>query len=283
MGSTPVDGELLSVGELAPGRIALEFRAPSLIAALRPGHALHVVRPEAGGYRIRRVAPVSRLDPLRGSVEVALQPRTDGGVDTLAGLRPGDAVELFGPIGQPIPINRSTRRLLLVADIEGFAWVRALAIAATQSGTSVTLLQEAATAADLPPAHLLPEVVEIVAVTGDGSIGHRGTAVELLPTLGEWADQVIVAGSSELRSAATAAALRRRSEDRSAVRGRRVRARTTAGRERAPWLQLVVPHEIGCGIGACGGCTVATRAGQLRLCREGPAVDATGARGRGDD
>jgi len=79
MGSTPVAGELLAIGELAPGRIALEFRAPSLVAALRPGHALHLVRPESGGYRVRRVAPVSRVDLLRGSVEVALQPRSDGG------------------------------------------------------------------------------------------------------------------------------------------------------------------------------------------------------------
>ena len=47
------------------GRLALEIRAPSLIAGLRPGHALHLVRPESGGYRVRRVAPVSRIDLLR--------------------------------------------------------------------------------------------------------------------------------------------------------------------------------------------------------------------------
>ncbi|MFM9165339.1 MAG: hypothetical protein ACKOQO_00760 [Candidatus Limnocylindrus sp.] len=35
-------------------------------------------------------------------------------------------------------------------------------------------------------------------------------------------------------------------------------------------------------MGACGGCTVATRAGQVRLCREGPAVDATGSAVSGD-
>jgi aerobic-type carbon monoxide dehydrogenase small subunit (CoxS/CutS family) len=43
----------------------------------------------------------------------------------------------------------------------------------------------------------------------------------------------------------------------------------------------LLAHEIGCGIGACGGCTVATRAGQVRLCREGPAVDATGSSSSG--
>ena len=103
MGSTPVAGELLAIGELAPGRIALEFRAQSLIAGLRPGHALHLVRPESGGYRLRRVAPVSRVDLIRGSVEVALQPRADGGQDALAGLRVGGQT-MQANVGVPVEI-----------------------------------------------------------------------------------------------------------------------------------------------------------------------------------
>ena len=276
MGSTPVAGELLAIGELAPGRFALEFRAPGLIAGLRPGHALHLVRPESGGYRLRRVAPVSRIDLLRGSVEVALQPRADGGQDALAGLRIGEVIELIGPIGQPILINKGTMRLLLITDGEGFAWVRALADAATRAGISVTMLQQADTAADLPPPSLLPDVVEIVVATTDGSIGHRGTVAELLAEYVPWADQAVVAGGADIRAAATSAALRRRTTDRTTASGKPARARTAAAGDRAPWLQALLSHEIGCGIGACGGCTVATRAGQVRLCREGPAIDATG-------
>ena len=281
MGSTPVAGELLALGELAPGRIALEFRAPTLIAGLRPGHALHLVRPDSGGYRLRRVAPVSRVDLIRGSVEVSLQPRADGGQDSLAGLRVGDVVELIGPIGQPILINKGTMRLLLITDGEGFAWVRALADAATSAGISVTMLQQADTAADLPPASLLPDVVEIVVATTDGSIGHRGSIADLFAEFFSWADQAVVAGGANIRAAATTAALRRRTADRTTVSGKPTRKRTAAAGERAPWLQALLAHEIGCGIGACGGCTVATRAGQVRLCREGPAVDATGSSSNG--
>lgn len=281
MGSTPVAGELLAISELAPGRITLEFRAPTLIAALRPGHALHVVRPESGGYRVRRVAPVSRVDLLRSSVEVALQPRADGGQDALAGLRLGEVIELIGPIGQPILINKSTMRLLLIADVEGFAWVRALAIAATGAGISVTMLQQAETAGDLPPASLLPDVVEIVVATSDGSIGHRGTIVDLFAEYLAWADQAVVAASAEIRAAATSAVLRQGVADRTTASGKPSRARSALAGERAPRLQALLAHEIGCGIGACGGCTVATRAGQVRLCREGPAVDATGSSSSG--
>jgi len=281
MGSTPVAGELLAIGELAPGRIALEFRAPTLIAGLRPGHALHLVRPESGGYRLRRVAPVSRVDLIRGSVEVSLQPRVDGGQDVLAGLRVGDVIELIGPIGQPILINKATMSLLLITDGEGFAWVRALADAAARAGISVTMLQQADTAADLPPASLLPDVVEIVVATTDGSIGHRGTVADLIAEYVSWADQAVVAGGADIRAAATSAALQRRTADRTTASGKPARTRTAAAGDRAPWLQALLAHEIGCGIGACGGCTVATRAGQVRLCREGPAVDVTGSASNG--
>lgn len=276
MGSTPVVGELLSVGELAPGCTTLEFRAPTLIAGLRPGHALHVVRPESGGFRLRRVAPISRIDLLRGSVEVALQPRIDGGQDALTSLRPGERIDLIGPIGQPISLNKSTMRLLLIADVEGFAWVRALAFAAASAGISVTLVQEGETAADLPPARLLPEAVEILVATRDGSVGHQGSAADLLADVVLWADQAVVAGGGEIRTAATAAALRRRSPSRSTVRGTPVATRASTGGDRAPWLQVLLSHEIGCGIGACGGCTVTSRSGQVRLCREGPAIDPIG-------
>ena len=172
-------------------------------------------------------------------------------------------------------------RLLLIADGEGFAWVRALAIAATSAGISVTMLQQAETAADLPPASLLPDVVEIVVATSDGSIGHRGTVADLLAEYAAWADQAVVAGATDIRAAAASAALRRRTADRTTASGKPARARTAPAGSRAPWLQALLAHEIGCGIGACGGCTVATRAGQVRLCREGPAVDATGSASKG--
>ena len=151
MGSAPVAANILAIGELAPGRITLELRAPTLVAGLRPGHALHLVRAEAGGYRLRRVAPITKVDPLRGSVEVALQPRADGGRDSLADLRVGDALAIAGPIGRAISLDAKGSNLLLVSDTEGFAWLRLLAISAVSAGRSVVFIQEAQSAHELAP------------------------------------------------------------------------------------------------------------------------------------
>ena len=275
MGAAPVRAQLLAVGELAPGRSALLLRLPELIASLRAGHALHLLHAEAGGYRLRRVAPVTQIDLIAGSVQVALQPRADGGRDSLAELVPGAQLSVVGPIGQPIDTDPDALQILIVTDVEGFPWVRLLATSLAAAGRSVTMLLESSTAAEIPPASLLPESVEIHVATEDGSLGHHGSAADLVATYAAWADQVVAAGSSELLSATTLLLRAAGVSDRTSARVSRPRGEGGAKR-----LQLIVAHEIGCGSGVCGGCTYQSAAGSVRLCKEGPAVTPLGSTGR---
>jgi dihydroorotate dehydrogenase electron transfer subunit len=184
----------------------------------------------------------------------------------------GAQIAVVGPIGQPIEIDSASQQLLIVSDGEGFAWVRLLAASLISAGLSVVLLVEARTAAELPAASLLPEQVEIVVATEDGSLGHQGSAADLMPTYADWADQVIASGERDLLNAVTSAARAASSIDRTTAKGKR-RSRQAGA---APWLQLLISHEIGCGSGVCGGCTFSSANGSVRLCREGPAVSAPG-------
>ena len=79
---------------------------------------------------------------------------------------------------------------LLVAGGLGVAAVVALADQATAAGRSVTLLQGARSARHLYPPELLPQDVESVSATDDGSTGHRGYVTDLIPEYLSWADQV---------------------------------------------------------------------------------------------
>jgi dihydroorotate dehydrogenase electron transfer subunit len=139
----------------------------------------------------------------------------------------------------------------------------------------VTMLLESNTAAEIPPASLLPESVEIHVATEDGSLGHHGSAADLVATYAAWADQVVAAGSSELLSATTLLLRAAGVSDRTSARVSRPRGEAGAKR-----LQLIVAHEIGCGSGVCGGCTYQSAAGSVRLCKEGPAVTPSGSTGR---
>ena len=271
VGATPVRAELLAAGEIAPGRQALTLRLPELIASLRAGHALHLLHAEAGGYRLRRVAPVTNIDLLTGSVQVALQPRADGGRDSLAELAPGAHLSVVGPIGKPIEVDPDALKVLIIADAEGFPWIRLLAESLTASGRSVTLLLESRTAAEIPSASLLPESVEIHVATEDGTLGHQGSAAELVGKFSDWTDQAFAAGSRVLLGATTLMLRAARVDDRVSRRASRAGDGVAAKR-----LQLIMAHEIGCGSGVCGGCTYQSAAGTVRLCKEGPAVAPAG-------
>ena len=76
----------------------------------------------------------------------------------------------------------------------------ALAEWAVGAGLAVTLLAGAAGAAGLLPAAMIPAEVEYRVATADGSLGQRGTVLDLLTPPREsplllWADQVFAGGT----------------------------------------------------------------------------------------
>jgi dihydroorotate dehydrogenase electron transfer subunit len=129
------------------------------------------------------------------------------------------------------------------------AAVIALADEAIVGGRPVTLLQGARSANKLYPPHLLPQDVEAVSATDDGSTGYRGVVTDLLPEYLPWADQVFACGPTPM-FAAMAKVLR-------------------AAKSRKP-VQALLEERMGCGTGICYGCAVFTRRGVRLVCKDGP-------------
>ena len=91
-------------------------------------------------------------------------------------------------------VDPRTRHVLLIAGGLGMAGVRALADEALAAGRQVALLFGAARAAEVYPSSLLPDEVEYVVATDDGSLGHHGLVTELVPDYEAWADQAFACG-----------------------------------------------------------------------------------------
>ncbi len=95
-----------------------------------------------------------------------------------------------------------------------------------------------------------------------------------------WADQCFAAGSPALLERLAVQARGR--DDRLGVarlgrrrgRGAGGRPGRVAGARSSAWLQVAIGHEVGCALGVCLGCVIEGPDGPLRLCREGPALDA---------
>jgi dihydroorotate dehydrogenase electron transfer subunit len=170
------------------------------------------------------------------------------GTRRLCELQAGQALRLVGPLGNGFRSPREGRRPLLVGGGVGIA---PLAIWQDHLGGDVPALLGFRDAARAGGAALLSGPV---VATDDGSVGHHGLVTDLLE-----AELESRAASLEIYACGPEPMLE-------AVRRR-------CARHGAP-AQLALESGMACGYGACFGCVVPTREGYLRLCLDGPVLDA---------
>ncbi len=260
-------------------------QAPRVLAPLRRRAAAIVAREEYGTYVVLRCLDVDGPVPQAGQFYMlaaaerwgggagerpflprafsVLRARSDQagrlelqflvedvgpGTKRLCELRAHHALLLVGPLGNGFAGPRDGRSPLLVGGGVGIA---PLAIWQDQLGGEAPALLGFRDGSRARGAELLaaPEVA-----TDDGSVGHRGLVTELLAReLERGADRVEVyaCGPEPMLEA---------------VRSLCVSHGTPA--------QLALESGMACGFGACFGCVVPTRAGYVRLCLDGPVLDA---------
>jgi len=279
----PFGAELVERREIGPGSWLLAWHAPAIASAARAGQAVHVRTIEAGGMPLRRPYAVTTADPASGTITIQAAGRTgssDGSPPSWIGvLRVGDRLDLVGPMGRPLEVDPRSRHLLVVAEGQSIAGVRLLIDEAVRGGSSVVLLYGAATAGNVYPSSLLPDEVEYVVATADGSLGHRGSVADLWLDYEAWADQAFASGPSVLlgRLAAFAAGRRQRlgvaTLGRKRGGGRPIQPGSPEARRKS-FLQVVLDQAIGCAAGTCLGCVVNGAKGTVRVCREGPSFAA---------
>lgn len=244
----------------------LVLRAPGVGEAFRPGNFLAVSVGEA--HLARRPLWIHQVRPLGGlglGIGVVVAER---GVGTrwLAGLEAGARLEVTGPLGRPFALPKEPVSCLLVGEGYAAAPLFPLAERLHERGCPVTLLLAAEDEAQLLSAREARRAARAVTVvTGDGSVGVRGSAADALPRVLEQAraDVVYAAGSPGTAHSAAQAA-----EDRGA------------------WSQVALETPMPCGTGLCHGCPVPVVGEHgaplaARACAEGPVF--RGDRVRWDD
>jgi dihydroorotate dehydrogenase electron transfer subunit len=173
------------------------------------------------------------------------------GTACLAELAPGDELGLVGPLGLGFDLDARAGRPLLVGGGIGAAPLLCLEERLEQRGDGPRVLLGFRTAAHAQAAALFAG--DPAVVTDDGSVGRQAFVTELLREEldAEPAARVFSCGPPAMLEA--------------------VRALCA---ERDTPAQLALESGMACGFGACFGCVVPTRDGYLRLCVDGPVLDA---------
>ena len=261
----PRHAELIESREILPGQWLQTYRAPWIAAAARSGQYVHLQLPVYPPPVMRQPHAINTYDRVHGTVSIHFLEMNDA-TSTLAQLRPGQLLDMTGPLGRPFEVDQRTRHVLLIASETSIAGIRALADEGIAANRQVTLAYGARTPATVYPSSLLPDEVEYVVATADGSFGQRGAVTDLLPQLEAWADQAFASGPYETITALAQLASGRRTRLGVAALGSR---RSRQARRRA-WLQVALEQNIGCAVGTCLGCVIMGVAGPKRVCREGP-------------
>lgn len=239
--------ELLEKEELSSGVYSFWLSCPELAQKVGPGQFIGV-RVRAGFHPFLR-RPFSIAQILEDRLQIVFKLRGDG-TRWLSRARPGEPLDILGPLGTRIGPYRGERMLL----VGGGVGIAPLLLLAQESAhlNRVWVLAGARTSSSLV---LIPELFELAErfefSTEDGSRGHKGLVTQLIaPAVDRFQASCLFACGPEPML--------------KAIQGMGLKIPCYAFLE----------SRLGCGCGLCFGCAVKSlKGGYYRVCQEGPVFD----------
>jgi len=238
---------VLEHADCGPGYRLLVLDAPQVAASARPGQFVHVKVPALEASALRR--PFSIFNAEGGRLEL-LYKTVGRGTAALNAVKPGETVEVLGPLGRGFPTACAGTPLLVGG---GYGVAPLYFLAKTLTG-SCKLFIGGRTKADLLALDRFAALgVEVFAATNDGSFGTKGFAVvpldEELKRLREAGEpfELFACGPDGLLKAVA----------------ERAKALGAPG-----WISC--DRHMVCGVGACYACIQKTVKGNARCCVDGP-------------
>ena len=231
--------------------VELTLAAPEIAERAEPGQFVaFAVGGPLSALLLRRSIAISGTGD--GVVTVVVAAHGPGST-WLAGLRPGDTVDVVGPLGRPFPMPEPGTSALLVGGGYGAAALVGLGARLREAGSAVAAVAGAASADRLCSVDELSTVASRVEVTtDDGSAGRPGRVTVAVDELLAEAGVVYACGPMAMLQAVAAAATARGIPS-----------------------YVAVEESMACGIGVCMTCVLPVvgedgRTRFSRSCVEGP-------------
>jgi dihydroorotate dehydrogenase electron transfer subunit len=232
--------------------------APGVAAGFQPGHFVAVaVGGENTSMVLRRAFALYGATPsgkFAGTIAFVVAAH-GAGTRWLVERKPGELLDLVGPLGNPFPMPSGPAPAVLVGGGYGTAPLIPLAEALLAAGSPVEMIVGAASASKLFGELMAKRTVGGVTVTtDDGSAGVRGRVTDVLPPAIERVNAEVVYACGPMAM---------------------LRAVGEVARAHAIHAQVAVEEAMACGIGVCMTCVLPVRGSDsvsrfVRSCVDGP-------------
>ena len=205
----------------------------------KPGQFVNI---RLDGLFLRR--PISVYDSEEGRL-VIIYKAVGKGTRQMTGLKPGTELDVLTGLGNGYDLNKAGSRPLLLGGGVGVPPLYLLAKQLRAQGCAVSVVLGFNTRAEVfGEAEFKALGCDVTVTTADGSYGTRGFVTDALP---EEYSYFYTCGPEPMLRAV-------------------YRAAKTGG-------QFSFEERMGCGFGACMGCSCKTITGYKRICREGPVLE----------
>ena len=223
----------------------LTFASLALSKSVLPGQFLHIKIEQGNDPYLRR--PFSYYRVSGNKIEI-LYEILGRGTQILARKKKGETLKIMGPLGKGFSLKTGKKKRILVA---GGVGVPPLVFLAERRQTEYLLIGTKSKAEVMPNAELKKVKAKVLYSTEDGSYGTKGRVTVLLEKIlmKEHPQGFFIqtCGPKKMMEAVIVIA------NKYGVEGE------------ASW-----DESMACGVGACLGCMVETKAGPMRACADGP-------------
>lgn len=233
--------------EIAEGIFILSFKSPEISRSVQPGQFVNIKSADGCLPLLRRPFSISRIE--QDTVELLFNVIGQG-TRMMAAKRPGDGIDVLGPLGVPFNYKGGYSTAITVGGGLGVAPFPFLTERLRSEKKSVITLIGARTANQIVSRHL--ENVHLA--TDDGSVGFHGNVVQFLEEyLSEHPvpkPKIFGCGPTKMLQSLSAFAKKSNIE-----------------------CEISLEGDMACGVGLCQGCPVERSNGKKKyalVCVEGP-------------
>ena len=209
-------------------------------AMTMPGQFVEISLP---GFFLRRPISVCDYD---GKTITLIYKVVGQGTDSMAQMKEGGSLDMLVGLGHGFDVEKSGESPLLVGGGVGVPPLFNLAKKLIAAGRAVTVILGFNRADEIFYTREFEEIgARVVVTTVDGSVGVKGFVTDALP---EHFSYVYSCGPMPM-----------------------LRALYKAAQDKGGEFSL--EERMGCGFGACMGCSIMTKEGSRRVCKDGPVFD----------